>query len=1073
MDPKLLRKYSDILEGNITEGYESRVLDILDQNNIDAHFHNSVLYVYDEEDVNRVEDVLMNHPGIEMPQIALDDPYDSGPEDMDGDFDSAMASAGHGSDEDYGDYGGFEESVKAKPKFSNLQTQLIKKLENLLSNDNIWNNRKMARQAYELATRLMRSDKSDRFDYVHDLLSTGDAFGNALEELEKIKRGEVSQYEESAEQPQRGTDQGKAMYDMGYAQGKRGGKMSTRVKWNEYYKGYEDGKKEREGQTNEADTYDPTGIKHSDFAKDETNLQMQDEHEFSNLQDWERAVAARGLHVDSSSQWEGPHESDPYNYAHAMDDEGNMYGHFGPKDWAEGDLDPDYGGVLFRDSDAYMRYVNEPNPDSDDPYDQYMMQHRESIENVIEEIEQDGSQVYRVKNEGLKTVLSIRGTDGAESTRDVAVEGWVDEDIIRGMHRQWNDFVKEVGGEPQMFTKLSDAGPNYAEGPNEVWYWKKEYSRDMMMGASWLQERRPELMPSEESLPQTHVLIGTLAESDLENIYMMMQGERWSPEGQARNMIQQSGTGHTSMSMGDVVKKPDGIYMVDSWGFYKIGSGPAQESVEESSQLNEMDMASLMHLMAAWTAGTLMGTGLAIKGIRYAVDHSNPNADFSEFVKNYFIGIGDPRTYIPNGLLNKFKSKLNSVLRKGPAQESVGEGILGFKSKKEKEDAKRRDQERKEWLSKTNKDKPVKETGPKTEATKKVATKAVKVSDVTQAIKHLEKLATIWANDKHDAVRQADSRGVRRVVHALQQNKIDLARRIFSSLDTEVRDHFFPGTFSRSKEGYEFTPVARAMARIMNVELNEAVQEAEYRKEKFKGKLWKPEKRVDDMGFSAGFSKEPAGDLEKQKDDPLSRRHVHSYTVTRGERKGKMDKGDIFRRKREIQRTLAGESEMGEAGLKKKSEKPKTDDTNLESLKMVLDNGEAGIEGEDFHYDGDNVVAHNIRAAGKVLRAINTSGLFSKQAIVIKKGEEPVIGFDTAGDAKVVFQDTIGPEHEEMDVEIKTDASGKFYLYTNGKRNVRDFDKLTHAKRYVSKLDNQLRTTHQIGKVTHTDTEEE
>jgi hypothetical protein len=51
---------------------------------------------------------------------------------------------------------------------------------------------------------------------------------------------------------------------------------------------------------------------------------------------------------------------------------------------------------------------------------------------------------------------------------------------------------------------------------------------------------------------ESHILVALTEEMDLDAIFRGMQGERWSPEGQARGYIRGLGV-HTSMSVGDVV----------------------------------------------------------------------------------------------------------------------------------------------------------------------------------------------------------------------------------------------------------------------------------------------------------------------------------------------------------------------------------------------------------------------------------------------------------------------------------------------------------------------------------------
>lgn len=50
-----------------------------------------------------------------------------------------------------------------------------------------------------------------------------------------------------------------------------------------------------------------------------------------------------------------------------------------------------------------------------------------------------------------------------------------------------------------------------------------------------------------------------------EQIFELMQGETWSPEGEARSLIEAVGLRHTSMSVGDCIDEPDLLC------FYEVG----------------------------------------------------------------------------------------------------------------------------------------------------------------------------------------------------------------------------------------------------------------------------------------------------------------------------------------------------------------------------------------------------------------------------------------------------------------------------------------------------------------------
>jgi hypothetical protein len=79
-------------------------------------------------------------------------------------------------------------------------------------------------------------------------------------------------------------------------------------------------------------------------------------------------------------------------------------------------------------------------------------------------------------------------------------------------------------------------------------------------------------------LEATHVHLKNLEidapeSENLEKIYLEMQGEMWSPNGEARFLIKAKKLGHTSMSVGDVIVDEmfNEVYVVDSIGFKSLG----------------------------------------------------------------------------------------------------------------------------------------------------------------------------------------------------------------------------------------------------------------------------------------------------------------------------------------------------------------------------------------------------------------------------------------------------------------------------------------------------------------------
>lgn len=112
--------------------------------------------------------------------------------------------------------------------------------------------------------------------------------------------------------------------------------------------------------------------------------------------------------------------------------------------------------------------------------------------------------------------------------------------------------------------------PGLARGKTKIWYWKPEYSRDYLMGYQWLKDEGIPV-PTAKTITQTHIKLGAIRETDPGNVYHLLQGEVWSPQGEATDMLQELGLSHTSMSIGDVIQRPDGtLLMVDTVGFQQL-----------------------------------------------------------------------------------------------------------------------------------------------------------------------------------------------------------------------------------------------------------------------------------------------------------------------------------------------------------------------------------------------------------------------------------------------------------------------------------------------------------------------
>lgn len=126
----------------------------------------------------------------------------------------------------------------------------------------------------------------------------------------------------------------------------------------------------------------------------------------------------------------------------------------------------------------------------------------------------------------------------------------------------------------QQFESLNDAtfvvenSASFTKGSTEIWYMKPDFFRDGTMGYEWLEKQGR--LPDVNDLKDTHNLLGVIRETNLETIFEIMQGEYWSPRGQARSLIQKKGLHHTSMSVGDIIVVHGEVFMVDSTGFRRV-----------------------------------------------------------------------------------------------------------------------------------------------------------------------------------------------------------------------------------------------------------------------------------------------------------------------------------------------------------------------------------------------------------------------------------------------------------------------------------------------------------------------
>jgi hypothetical protein len=93
----------------------------------------------------------------------------------------------------------------------------------------------------------------------------------------------------------------------------------------------------------------------------------------------------------------------------------------------------------------------------------------------------------------------------------------------------------------------------------QVWYMKPE----------WFRQFDGKIDPT--NLSKTHIYLKDIEANGPEGAWVAMQGENWSPSGEARDLIRDKGLRHTSMSVGDVLIDEGGdVLKVASCGFKNL-----------------------------------------------------------------------------------------------------------------------------------------------------------------------------------------------------------------------------------------------------------------------------------------------------------------------------------------------------------------------------------------------------------------------------------------------------------------------------------------------------------------------
>ncbi len=102
----------------------------------------------------------------------------------------------------------------------------------------------------------------------------------------------------------------------------------------------------------------------------------------------------------------------------------------------------------------------------------------------------------------------------------------------------------------------------------QIWYMRPAFFSDGI-----LEIKRPD--PA--NLLATHIHLKDIEAHGLDEAFSMMQAERWSPNGEARELIKSKGLQHTSMSIGDVIiDDVRNVHVVSGIGFKALGGARFQ-----------------------------------------------------------------------------------------------------------------------------------------------------------------------------------------------------------------------------------------------------------------------------------------------------------------------------------------------------------------------------------------------------------------------------------------------------------------------------------------------------------------
>lgn len=105
-----------------------------------------------------------------------------------------------------------------------------------------------------------------------------------------------------------------------------------------------------------------------------------------------------------------------------------------------------------------------------------------------------------------------------------------------------------------VYRTIHDAAiPDFAPGTSEVWFAKPGAGK-----------------ASRSRLCETHVKVGSVKCASPERLFVLLQQHKWSPGGEARDMLESMGVKHQSLSVGDVLVVNNRHLLVSDRGFVRL-----------------------------------------------------------------------------------------------------------------------------------------------------------------------------------------------------------------------------------------------------------------------------------------------------------------------------------------------------------------------------------------------------------------------------------------------------------------------------------------------------------------------